>query len=131
MAASNHDPSKLRVSKNKSKTKDKACFFFLMCYEPPGWLGLGQQLHNGVALSLVALSRSCIFLSALQVASPLKVTSWLQDGCWSSSHPGHIRGGEERGGKGACQLSQLLFKGDILGEEDCHPRRKQLWLSSH
>ena len=30
-----------------------------MCYEPPGWLGLGQQLHNGVALSLVA---SSIFL---------------------------------------------------------------------
>ena len=76
---------------------------------------------------------SCVFyLSALQVASPLKVTSWLQDGCWSSSHPGHILGGEERGGKGDCQLNQLPFKGDILGEEDCHPRREQqLWLSSH
>lgn len=125
MAASNHDPSKLRVSKNKSKTKDKACFFFLMCYEPPGWIGLGQQLHNGVALSLVALSRSCVFyLSALQVASPLKVTSWLQDGCWSSSHPGHILGREEMGGKGACQLSQLHFKGDILGRGRLPSKKK-------
>lgn len=50
----------------------------------------GQQLHNGI-----------FYLSALQVASTLKVTSWLQDGCWSSSHPEHILGEEERGGKGA------------------------------
>ena len=117
MASSNQDHRKLRLNKNKNKTKDKA-YFFLMCCKIQG--GQGWSNNSTMASSIFLLGQV-----ALQVASTLKVTSWSQDGCWSSNHQGHILGGKEKGGRGACQMSQLPFKGDFLGT----PSKKRTTLA--